>query len=150
MIDRQCHPNFEYTTSFSINSYLVDGDKIKAHTTTSSPSQTSTTKHPLYIVFPSLLRNSTQESRLLHRPAFRVYILSHALHFSFIATMRLSALPFLLFSAAVYGQSGRKQFLDSMNLLSLFYSRSKEVPYTSPWSGATRWLASRPGIFFAR
>ena len=123
--------NFEYTTihlqinnSFSINSYLAsywwrqDQSNGKSHTLPHHhPHKQAPQKHPLYIVLPFLLRNSTQESRLLHRPAFRVYILSHALHFSSIATMRLSALPSLLFSAAVYGQSGRKQTFDSMNLL---------------------------------
>ena len=130
MIDRQYHLNFEYTTihlqinnSFSINSYLPghwwrQDQSKKSHTLPHHhPHKQEPQKHPLYIVLPSLLRNSTQESRLLHRPVFRVYILSHALHFSSIATMRLSALLSLLFSAAVYGQSGRKQTFDSMNLL---------------------------------
>jgi len=128
MIDRQYCLNFEYTTihlqinnDFSINSYLAGHwwrqDQSNGKSLTLPHHHPHTTKTPLYIVLPSLLRNSTQEFRLLRRPAFRVYILSHALHFSSIATMRLSALPSLLFSAAVYGQSGRKQTFDSMNLL---------------------------------
>lgn len=81
-------------------------------------------QHPIYS--SSVSSEFQPKNLVLHRPASHVYILSHAPHFSSIATMRWSVLPCLLVSASVYGQSGRKETLDFTNLL--WYRHSIVAP----------------------